>query len=70
MIERRKNPDDGRGVLLHLTEYGLEMRDFSKEVVFKFDDAVKRNIDQKDLENFMTVLYKINDIISNKKIYK
>ncbi len=70
LIERRKNPDDGRGVLLHLTEYGLEMRDFSKEVVFKFDDAVKRNIDQKDLENFMTVLYKINDIISNKKIYK
>ena len=70
LIERRKNPDDGRGVLIHLTEYGLEMRDFSKEVVFKFDDAVKRNINQKDLENFMDVLYKINDIISNKKIYK
>ena len=70
LIERKKNPDDGRGVLIHLTEYGLEMRDFSKEVVFKFDDAVKRNINQKDLENFMDVLYKINDIISNKKIYK
>jgi len=70
LIERKKNPDDGRSVLIHLTDFGLEMRDFSKEVVFKFDNAVKSNIPKEKLDVFMEVFHSINDLISNKKIYK
>jgi len=70
LITRKKNPDDGRSVLICLTEFGLEMRDFSKEVVFKFDNAVKENITKIKLEIFVDVLHSINDIVSNKGIYK
>jgi len=34
-IERKPNPNDGRGVLIHLTTLGLEKRKDSKEVVLK-----------------------------------
>ena len=30
LIDRRPNPEDGRGVLIHLTAFGKEMREFSK----------------------------------------
>ena len=33
LIERRPNPKDGRGVLIHLTDFGLEKRD--KLIVFQ-----------------------------------
>jgi len=70
LISRKKNPDDGRSVLIFLTDFGLEMRDFSKDVVFKFDNAVKENISKAKLDVFTEVLHSINDIISNKNIYK
>jgi len=70
LITRKKNPNDGRSVLICLTDFGLEMRDFSKEVVFKFDDAIKENITKIKLDIFIDVLHSINDIVSNKEIYK
>ncbi len=70
LITRKKNPNDGRSVLICLTPFGHEMRDFSKGVVFKFDNAVKENIPKAKLDIFADVLYSINDIISNKNIYK
>jgi DNA-binding MarR family transcriptional regulator len=33
LIIRKKNPDDGRGVLIYLTELGKEKRDLSKNTV-------------------------------------
>lgn len=70
LIARKKNPDDGRSVLIHLTEFGIEMRDFSKEVVLKFDTAIRENVSEEKLEIFMEVFHIINELISNKKIYK
>ena len=69
LIYRKKNPQDGRGVLIHLTEFGIEMREFSKDVVFKFDNAVKQNVSQEKLDTFLEVFQIINDLISSKKIY-
>lgn len=69
LIIRKKNPLDGRSVLLHLTDFGKEMRDFSKGVVLKFDEAVKENISEEDLKTFIRVAYSMMDLISNKKIY-
>lgn len=70
LIERKKNPEDGRSVLITLTEYGREMRAFSKEVVLKFDDAVKASIPEKDILTFIEVANTIMELINNKKIYK
>ena len=33
LICRKPNPEDGRGVLIHLTDFGLEKRKDSKDVV-------------------------------------
>ena len=44
LIERKPNPKDGRGVLIHLTEFGLENREYSKDRVLRFNDAVKENV--------------------------
>ncbi len=69
LITRKKNPEDGRSVLIGLTDFGVEMREFSKEVVFKFDNAVKDTIPSDKLDTFIEVFHAINDLISNKKIY-
>lgn len=69
LIERRKNPKDGRSVLLHLTDFGKEMRDFSKGVVLRFDEVVKESISPEELKTFIKVANTIMDLISNKKIY-
>ncbi len=69
LIERKPNPLDGRGVIIHLTPFGLEMREFSKNVVLRFDEAVKETINMEDLETFKTVAHTILELINSKKIY-
>ena len=36
LIDRRPDPSDGRGVLIHLTPFGKEKREFSKQIVLFF----------------------------------
>jgi DNA-binding MarR family transcriptional regulator len=69
LISREKNPDDGRSVLIKLTPFGLEMRDYSKKVVLQFDEKVKEHIAKEDLQTFKKVANTISDLISNRKIY-
>jgi len=68
-IERKPNPNDGRGVLIHLTPLGLEKRKDSKEVVLRFNDAVKTHIDQEHINGFFKTIKEINKLISDKNIY-
>ncbi|GAB2773033.1 MarR family winged helix-turn-helix transcriptional regulator [Salinimicrobium soli] len=70
LIERKKNPEDGRSVLIYLTNFGREMRDYSKKVVLTFDEAVKNEIPEEDLDKFIDVANKIMELIASKKIYK
>lgn len=69
LIERKPNPDDGRGVIISLTEFGLEKRSYSREKVLTFNEAIRKNISEEKLNNFYEVAEIINDMISNKKIY-
>ena len=69
LIERKPNPDDGRGVLIHLTEFGIEKREYSRERVLTFNNAIRENISEEKLNNFYEVTEVINEMISNKKIY-
>jgi DNA-binding MarR family transcriptional regulator len=69
LIERKPNPEDGRGVLIHLTDFGREKRDYSRERVIIFNEAIKANISEDKLRNFYEVTEVINHMISNKKIY-
>ncbi|VAW13254.1 Transcriptional regulator, MarR family [hydrothermal vent metagenome] len=69
LIERKPNPNDGRGVLIHLTDFGLEKRMDSKEVVMRFNDVVKENISEDKLDCFFEVMETINKLVADKKIY-
>jgi len=70
LIDRKPNPEDGRGVLIHLTAFGKEMREFSKGVVLKFDETVKEQISEEDIKIFKKVASTITELIGNKSIYK
>ena len=46
-IERRPNPDDGRGVLIFLTGTGKEKRSLSKNTVLEFNNSIFDSIEVK-----------------------
>ena len=69
LIERKPNPEDGRGVLIHLTEFGKEKRAYSRDRVLIFNEAIKNNVSNEELLSFYKVAEIINNMISNKKIY-
>lgn len=69
LIERKPNPNDGRGVIITLTEFGREKRAYSREKVITFNEVIKNSISEEKLKHFYEVTETINDMISNKKIY-
>ncbi|MDC6389466.1 MarR family winged helix-turn-helix transcriptional regulator [Maribacter sp. PR1] len=69
LIERKPNPADGRGVLIHLTDFGLEKRKDSKDVVLRFNEVVKNHVSEEKLNHFFEVTDIINKLIADKKIY-
>ena len=68
-IYREKNPNDGRGVLIKLTPFGIEKREISKAHVIQFNKAVKTNISDKKITHFFEVTTLINKLINDKKIF-
>ena len=69
LIERLPNPNDGRGVLIHLTEQGLKNREEVKQNVLKFNSVIKTEISEEKLNHFYEVSDSIMNLISNKKIF-
>ena len=69
LIIRKKNPEDGRGVLIYLTDLGKEKRELSKQTVLKFNEVIKNNITEEKLNHFIEVADSINELISEKKIF-
>ena len=69
-ICREKNPDDGRGVIIKLTDYGKEMREISKETVISFNQAIRENISEEKINNFFEVTDTINKLINKRVIFK
>jgi DNA-binding MarR family transcriptional regulator len=70
LIERKPNPLDGRGVIINLTDFGKEKREYSKEKVLTFNNDIRSQISEEKLKHFYEVADLISERISNKKIYK
>jgi len=70
LIKRQPNPDDGRGVIISLTEFGREKRDYSKDRVLTFNETIKKEVSAEKLQHFYEVADRINYMVTNKKIYK
>ena len=69
-ISREKNPEDGRSVIIRLTDYGKEMREVSRESVILFNNAVINKVTSEELEAFFKVTSTINKLIADKVIYQ
>ncbi len=69
-IYREANPEDGRSVLIKLTDYGKEMRKVSRETVITFNETVREHISDEKLSHFFEVTNKINQLIAERKIFK
>ncbi|WP_427874732.1 MarR family winged helix-turn-helix transcriptional regulator [Flavobacterium sp. MMS24-S5] len=69
LIVRKKNPSDGRGVLIYLTDFGKEKRDLSKNTVLKFNEMVRKHVSEEKLNHFIEVSEIINELIHDKNIF-
>ena len=69
-ISREKNKDDGRSVIIKLTDFGKEMRELSKESVYQFNNKVREYISEEELKGFFKVTSTINKLIADKMIYQ
>lgn len=68
LIHRVKNPDDGRGVFITLTDLGMEMRAISRDVVVSFNEQVAQLLSPHQLKQFINTCGRINEWIQTKKI--
>lgn len=67
-IERKPNPEDGRGVLIFLTEQGKEKRDLSKKTVLEFNNGLLENIAPEKMEHFFEVIEAIKEQVKKKQL--
>lgn len=70
LICRERNPEDGRGVFIKLTDLGREKREISKASVYKFNQAVRDNIEQVKIDHFFEVTEMINHLIQERAIFE
>ncbi|WP_456462111.1 MarR family winged helix-turn-helix transcriptional regulator [Lutibacter sp.] len=70
LIYREKNPEDGRSVLIKLTDFGIEKRKTSREHVILFNETVRKNISTEKIKHFFEVTETINKLITNKKVFE
>lgn len=68
LIQRRPNPDDGRGVLVSLTDYGREKREDAKAAVLNFNHFVYDHFSREQLETTLAVMEEIHHLASEHSI--
>lgn len=69
LIYREKNPEDGRGVFIKLTELGIEKREISKNSVYQFNQTVRNQLDPIKIDHFFEVTDLIHKLICEKSIF-
>ena len=56
LIYRSQNPNDGRSILVHLTPFGIDKREDSKQVVLHFNSEIEKNLSPKKIKYFFETL--------------
>lgn len=69
LIYKEKNPSDGRGVLIKLTEKGKVQREVSKQVVIKFNKTIANHLSEQEIKAFLKVSGTIQELIEKKLIF-
>lgn len=66
LIVRKADDSDGRKSIVHLTPLGLEKRDIAKKVVIDFNETVRKELKESDIQIFIKVLNTVNKTIEEK----
>ena len=69
IIYREVDKLDKRKVRIFLTQSGKEKREISKNKVIQFNEHLRQNIKNKDLETFFKVMENINQLIDENHIF-
>ncbi len=69
LIFKEQNPEDGRSVLIKLTEKGKKEREIAKQIVLKFNNTVKSHLTPSQIDSFLQVTHKIHQLIEDKSIF-
>jgi DNA-binding MarR family transcriptional regulator len=67
-IQRRPNPEDGRGVLIFLTQQGKEKRALSKNTVLEFNNGLLDSVEPEKMEHFFEVIEAIKKQVEKKQL--
>tara|TARA_B100001758_G_C18416716_1_gene620656 strand:+ start:6309 stop:6743 length:435 start_codon:yes stop_codon:yes gene_type:complete len=66
IIERKKDPNDKRKSIIHLTPLGIQSREVAKLTVIEFNENIQSHFKKEEIDTFFSVLKKINKIIDKK----
>lgn len=69
MVVRKKDPVDGRSVRIFLTARGRAMREFSRETVLTFNNAVRERIPEEKLQICFEVIQEVNRMLEQDEIF-
>jgi len=69
LIFRERHPEDGRSVLIKLTDFGKEKREVSKQSVYRFNEVVTEHISEEKINNFIEVTQTITKLVNEKSIF-
>jgi len=69
IIFREKNPNDGRSVLIKLTNLGIKKRNQAKETVIQFNEMINQNVSKTDMNGFLKVIETIHKMIGENLIF-
>ncbi len=69
LIVRKPNPEDGRSVLICLTDIGKEMREVSKGTVLTFNNKIREVVEPEKMKHFFEVISTIHNLIDNNQIF-
>lgn len=66
LLCRKPDVKDGRKVLIHLTEKGIQMRAIAKDAVFELNEGIRNTLTPQKLEGFFSTIKKINNYLDNR----
>lgn len=67
LIGRKKHEEDGRIVLIFLTDEGLRMREHARNAVLQFNNKIRAIISDEDLDSFFRVTKLVQSFIESEK---
>ena len=66
IIERKKDPNDKRKSVIHLTPLGIQSREVAKLTVIEFNETIQSYFKKEEMNTFFYILKKINKILDKK----